>query len=58
MHVSVRLSDIDSEHARLSALGVAVSELRSQPWGERSFNFKDPDGYEWSYGDVKEAPHS
>jgi catechol 2,3-dioxygenase-like lactoylglutathione lyase family enzyme len=53
MHVAVQVSDIDSEHSRLAALGVPVSELRSQPWGERNFSFKDPDGYEWSYGEIK-----
>lgn len=53
MHVAVKVDDIDAEHARLKGLGVPVSELVSQPWGERSFTFKDPDGYEWSYGEVQ-----
>ena len=50
MHVAVKVDDIEAEHARLKKLGVAVSDLVSQPWGERNFTFKDPDGYEWSYG--------
>jgi uncharacterized glyoxalase superfamily protein PhnB len=29
-----------------------VSELVSQPWGEQSFRFTDPDGHEWSYGEI------
>jgi len=52
MHVAVQVNDIATEHGRLSASGVAVSELRSQPWGERNFSFRDPDGYEWSYGEI------
>ncbi len=52
LHVAVSVDDIDGEHARLAAAGVSVSELRTQPWGERNFSFRDPDGYEWSYGQV------
>lgn len=50
MHVAVLVDDIDTEHARLRAAGVEVRPLLSQPWGERNFSFRDPDGYEWSYG--------
>ncbi len=50
MHVEVRVDDVDAEHARLKKLGVGVGELRDQPWGERNFEFRDPDGYVWSYG--------
>jgi len=50
MHVAVRVDDAKAEHARLAARGVAVSELRDQPWRERNFHFSDPDGYEWVYG--------
>jgi catechol 2,3-dioxygenase-like lactoylglutathione lyase family enzyme len=50
MHVAVRVGDVDAEHARLRKLGVAVSELRDQPWGQRDFDFADPDGYQWWYG--------
>ena len=50
MHVAVKVDDVDAEHARLSKLGVAVGELRDQPWGERNFYFDDPDGYVWAYG--------
>jgi len=52
MHVAVKLSGIDAEYSRLKVLGVPVSDLLSQPWGERNFSFKDPDGYEWSYGEA------
>jgi catechol 2,3-dioxygenase-like lactoylglutathione lyase family enzyme len=50
MHVAVQVTDAAAEHARLRERGVAVSELRDQPWGERSFTFDDPDGYTWTYG--------
>jgi len=50
MHVEVKVDDVDAEHARLSRLAVAVSELIDQPWGERHFSFADPDGYAWAYG--------
>lgn len=50
MHVAVLLDDIDTEYARLRSVGVEVSALLSHPWGERNFSFRDPDGYEWSYG--------
>ena len=50
MQVEVRVDDLDAEHTRLRRLGVAVSDPRDQPWGERNFFFDDPDGYRWSYG--------
>lgn len=53
MHVEVQVDDVDAGHARLSQLGVQVSELHDQPWGERNFSFADPDGYTWWYGQPK-----
>ena len=50
MQVEVRVEDVDAEHERLRQLGVAVSDLADQPWGERNFSVVDPDGYRWSYG--------
>ncbi|MEO8306789.1 MAG: VOC family protein [Pseudomonadota bacterium] len=50
MHVEVMVEDAPAEHVRLKGLGLAVSEVVDQPWGERNFNFSDPDGYLWSYG--------
>ncbi len=55
MQVAVKVSGIDAEHVRLKSAGVEVGPLASQPWGERSFRFFDPDGYEWSYGQPAEA---
>jgi uncharacterized glyoxalase superfamily protein PhnB len=53
MQVEVRVDDIDAQHARLKSMGVEVGELRDQPWGERNFEFHDPDGYTWSYGQAR-----
>lgn len=53
MHVAVEVDDVNAEHARLRKLGVDVGELRDQPWGERNFYFRDPDGYTWAYGQAK-----
>ncbi len=50
--VAVRVDGVDAEHARLQAAGVPVSEVRDQPWGERSFTFTDPDGAAWSYAQI------
>jgi catechol 2,3-dioxygenase-like lactoylglutathione lyase family enzyme len=41
MHVAVQVENVEAEHARLRERGVAVSELRDQPWGERNFYFED-----------------
>jgi catechol 2,3-dioxygenase-like lactoylglutathione lyase family enzyme len=51
MHVAVKVEDVEAEHARLAGLGVQVGELQVKPWGERSFNFTDPDGYLWVYAE-------
>lgn len=53
MHVAVQVTDIEAEHARLLGLGVAVGQLLTHPWGERNFRFHDPDGYEWSFGEIR-----
>ncbi|MCL1888452.1 MAG: VOC family protein [Kiritimatiellaeota bacterium] len=39
------VEDVDAEHQRLLALGVAMLNApATHPWGARSFQFKDPDG--------------
>ena len=53
MQVTVQVSDAAAEHARLKGLGVQVGELRDQPWGERNFDFVDPDGYPWTIGEAR-----
>jgi predicted enzyme related to lactoylglutathione lyase len=43
--IEFRVADVDAEHARLVALGVAiVKPPTTQPWGMRSVWFRDPDG--------------
>jgi catechol 2,3-dioxygenase-like lactoylglutathione lyase family enzyme len=49
MHAVVQVEDVDAEHARLKSLGAAVTDLRDQSWGQRTFTFTDPDGYMWVY---------
>lgn len=50
MHVEVMVEDAGAEHARLTKLGVKVTPVIDQPWGERNFSFTDPDGYVWAVG--------
>jgi uncharacterized glyoxalase superfamily protein PhnB len=56
MQVAVLVDDAAAEHARLERLGVEVSALRNQPWGERNFYFVDPDGYQWLCGQPTDRP--
>jgi hypothetical protein len=32
-----------------------VSEIEVRPRGERNFNFSDPDGYRWAYGEMAQS---
>jgi len=50
LYVEVQVDDVNAEHARLKELGVEVSDLHDQHWGERNFSFRDPDGHTWFYG--------
>jgi catechol 2,3-dioxygenase-like lactoylglutathione lyase family enzyme len=52
MHIAVRVSGLDAEHARLAQRGVQVSTIERRPWGERNFSFRDPEGYLWEYGEA------
>ena len=47
MTIALRVEDAAAEHAQLAKLGVPVTKLIDQPWGERNFTFSDPDGYVW-----------
>jgi uncharacterized glyoxalase superfamily protein PhnB len=49
-YVEAQVEDVNAEHARLKKLGVEVTALVDQHWGERNFSFKDPDGHTWFYG--------
>jgi catechol 2,3-dioxygenase-like lactoylglutathione lyase family enzyme len=45
LHLEVNTPDVDEFHAELVAAGVeALSAPRDRPWGERTFNVRDPDG--------------
>jgi predicted enzyme related to lactoylglutathione lyase len=40
-----RVDDVDSDYARLEAsIGKVVQKPTTQPWGNRSLMFRDPDG--------------
>jgi predicted enzyme related to lactoylglutathione lyase len=44
--VMVNVSDIDADHAELSSRGLALTEIREEPWGRYAM-FSDPDGNGW-----------
>ena len=45
MILEFHVDDVDAEYERLSALGVSiVKPPTTQPWGNRSVYFHDPDG--------------
>ncbi|WP_228001869.1 VOC family protein [Nocardia australiensis] len=42
------VEDVDAEFARISAAGATVvTELETEPWGERYCQFSDPNGIVW-----------
>jgi len=44
--VMLNSTDIDADHARLSKLGLELTEIKQEPWG-RFTMFNDPDGNGW-----------
>jgi catechol 2,3-dioxygenase-like lactoylglutathione lyase family enzyme len=43
--IELAVADVDQEYTRLRGLQVDVlQELRIQPWGQRTFHIRDPDG--------------
>lgn len=45
LHLEVSTPDLDKFYDRLVAAGVEpVGAPRERPWGERTFNVRDPDG--------------
>jgi catechol 2,3-dioxygenase-like lactoylglutathione lyase family enzyme len=45
LHLEINTTDLDGFHADLVASGVEPeSAPRDRPWGERTFNVRDPDG--------------
>jgi len=44
--LSLGVKDVDAEYARLKAAGALIdAEPKSQPWGERCFVVRDPNGF-------------
>ncbi|MFT4181981.1 MAG: VOC family protein [Rhizobium sp.] len=39
-----QVDDIDAEYARLKDKAPLVHELKTMPWGNATFQFRDPDG--------------
>ncbi len=44
--VMVNTEDIDAEHALLRGRGLAIGEIKQEPWGRYAM-FTDPDGNGW-----------
>ena len=44
--VMLNVTDIDADHATLSARGLPLSDIREEPWGRYAM-FSDPDGNGW-----------
>jgi PhnB protein len=47
----VYVDDVDAHYSRALAAGAQiVSELRTQPWGDRGYQVRDPEGHQWTFG--------
>jgi predicted enzyme related to lactoylglutathione lyase len=44
--VMLNVTDLEQDHAVLSARGLALTKIEEQPWGRYAM-FKDPDGNGW-----------
>ena len=44
--VMVNTEDIDAEHALLRSRGLAIGDIKQEPWGRYAM-FSDPDGNGW-----------
>lgn len=45
MYLTIELEDVDRLYEELKAKGVAIEiEIRDEPWGDRHFAVKDPNG--------------
>ncbi len=42
--VEFQVDDIDADYARLKDRVALVHELKTMPWGNRTFQFRDPEG--------------
>lgn len=52
------VDDVDAHHARAVEAGAeVVSELTDQPYGDRSYGVRDPDGNQWWFATrVRDVP--
>jgi len=45
MYLTIEMEDVDALYAELQAKGVEIAfEMRDEPWGDRHFAVKDPNG--------------
>ncbi|HBH40032.1 MAG TPA: glyoxalase/bleomycin resistance/extradiol dioxygenase family protein [Curvibacter sp.] len=45
MWITVDVDDVDAQYARIRGLGTPIEvELRDEPWGDRHFAVRDPNG--------------
>jgi catechol 2,3-dioxygenase-like lactoylglutathione lyase family enzyme len=49
--LTFRTDDIEEDFKRVSAVTTPLHPIRMEPWGERFFRFKDPDGHIVEVGD-------
>lgn len=42
--LEIQVTDIDAEYARLREKVALVHELKTMPWGNKTFQFRDPEG--------------
>jgi len=46
--LTIHVSDVDAHFARAKAAGAQMlSEPRDQPYGQREYGARDPDGHQW-----------
>jgi catechol 2,3-dioxygenase-like lactoylglutathione lyase family enzyme len=51
-HLEIGTPDLDGLYERLKASGIkTLGPPRQRPWGERTFNVRDPDGYSLEFQD-------
>jgi len=43
-YIEFQVDDIDAEYARLKDKVQLVHELKTMPWGNKTFQFRDPEG--------------
>lgn len=47
--ILVWVSDVDAHFARVSAAGVTADAPRDKPYGVRTYDVTDPEGYQWGF---------